>query len=187
MAADSMPASSDPTGWRSLLNLSKDHWFGFIVACLAWDLDCMDQQLFVLARKPAVTELLVKEDARRQEFAKELGVPADDPKVTAEISKKIGEETRPAVEKAIDQFKETNNREPNAEEMAVIERSMTTRVMAKVSKDTMTVSDTEKIALAKSFIFETYTTQQEENRKEGSSDDAETACNDVEPEPEEPK
>ena len=106
---------------------------------------------------------------------------------TAEISKQIGEETRPAVEKAIDQFKETNNREPNAEEMAVIERSMTTRVMAKVSKDTMTVSDTEKIALAKSFIFETYTTQQEENRKEGSSDDAETACNDVEPEPEEPK
>ena len=89
MAADSMPASSDPTGWRSLLNLSKYHWFVFIVACLAWDLDCMDQQLFVLARKPAVTELLVKEDARRQEFARELGVPADDPKVTAEISKKL--------------------------------------------------------------------------------------------------
>lgn len=102
---------------------------------------------------------------------------------TAEISKKIGEETRPAVEKAIDQFKETNNREPNAEEMAVIERSMTTRVMAQVSKDTMTVSDTDKIALAKKFIFDTYNAQQEENRKEGSSDDAEKACNDVEPEP----
>jgi hypothetical protein len=106
---------------------------------------------------------------------------------TADISRKIGEETRPAVKKAIDQFKETNNREPNAEEMPVIERSITTRVMARVSKETMTVSDTDKIALAKQFIFDTYNAQQEENKKKGSSDDAERACNDVEPEPEEPK
>jgi hypothetical protein len=101
---------------------------------------------------------------------------------TAEISKKIGEETRSAVEKAIDQFKKTNNREPNAEETAVIERSITTRVMARVSKETMTVSDPNKDV--QKFILETYNAQQEENRKEGSSDDAETACNDVEPEPE---
>jgi hypothetical protein len=103
---------------------------------------------------------------------------------TAEISRKIGEETRPAVEKAIDQFKSNTTREPTAEEMAVIERSMTTRIMAKVSKDTMTVTDGSKIAAAKALILSTYTTQQEENNTEGSSEEAEKACNDVEPGPE---
>ena len=98
---------------------------------------------------------------------------------TAEISKKIGEETRPAVEKAIDQFKETNNREPNAEEMAVIERSMTTRIMAKVSKDTITETDNTKIAEAKALILQTYTDQQEANKEKGESDEAEDACDKV--------
>ena len=81
---------TDPKGWRSLQNLSPYHWFVFLVACLAWDLDCMDQQLFVLARKPAVTELLAKptdDDARRPEYAAKLNVGPSDPKVTAELSK----------------------------------------------------------------------------------------------------
>ncbi|WP_020470243.1 MFS transporter [Zavarzinella formosa] len=72
--SDATP-NTDPTGWRSLTKLSAYHWFVFIVACLAWDLDCMDQQLFVLARKPAVTELLAKpaaDDARRPEYAAKL-------------------------------------------------------------------------------------------------------------------
>lgn len=34
------------------------HWFVFIVAALGWLLDCFDQQLFVLARQPAMKELL---------------------------------------------------------------------------------------------------------------------------------
>jgi hypothetical protein len=103
---------------------------------------------------------------------------------TAEISRKIGEETRPAVEKAIDQFKTTNSREPNAEEMAVIERSMTTRIMAKVSKDTMTVPDTD--GKANALILNTYNEQQAENKKEGFiSDEAEDACDKVEPGPDE--
>ena len=38
--------------------LSSYHWFVFIVASLGWLFDTMDQQLFILARKPAVTELL---------------------------------------------------------------------------------------------------------------------------------
>jgi len=66
---------TDPKGWRSLKNLSPYHWFVFIVACLAWDLDCMDQQLFLLARNPAVTELLAKpgdDDPRRGEYAAKL-------------------------------------------------------------------------------------------------------------------
>ena len=101
---------------------------------------------------------------------------------TAEISKKIGEETRPAVEKAIDQFKSNTTREPNADEKAVIERSMTTRVMARVSKETTTVSDPN--GDVKNFIFNTYTAQQDANNTEGPiSEEAEKACNDVEPGP----
>ena len=38
--------------------LTGYQWFVFIVCCLAWDMDCMDQQLFVLARRPAMTELV---------------------------------------------------------------------------------------------------------------------------------
>ena len=48
------------TGWASLRALSGYQWFVFIVCCLAWDMDCMDQQLFVLARRPAMLELVSK-------------------------------------------------------------------------------------------------------------------------------
>lgn len=53
-------ASDSPSrpGWGSLRELKPYHWFVFVVCCLAWDLDCMDQQLFVLARNPAVETLL---------------------------------------------------------------------------------------------------------------------------------
>src|SRR6187401_264621 len=42
--------------------LNRYHWFVFIVAALGWLFDTMDQQLFNLARRPAMTELLVRED-----------------------------------------------------------------------------------------------------------------------------
>ncbi len=48
------------TGWASLRDLNGYQWFVFIVCCLAWDMDCMDQQLFVLARRPAMMELVPK-------------------------------------------------------------------------------------------------------------------------------
>jgi MFS family permease len=53
---DAQP-SLEPTRpwWREL---TAYHWFVFVVASLAWVLDCMDQQLFNLARKSAVSELL---------------------------------------------------------------------------------------------------------------------------------
>jgi len=38
--------------------LSGYHWFVFTVCTLGWLFDCLDQQLFNIARKPAVTELL---------------------------------------------------------------------------------------------------------------------------------
>ena len=39
-------------------DLTRYHWFVLIVAALGWMFDTMDQQLFNLARKPAVTEML---------------------------------------------------------------------------------------------------------------------------------
>ncbi|MFO1021551.1 MAG: MFS transporter [Planctomycetales bacterium] len=46
----------DKTPWYKLLN--RYHWFVLIVAALGWLFDTMDQQLFALARKPAMVELL---------------------------------------------------------------------------------------------------------------------------------
>lgn len=61
MPADSPPPSLTPRkGWASLRDLTPYHWFVFAVCCLAWDMDCMDQQLFALARRSAMTELVPK-------------------------------------------------------------------------------------------------------------------------------
>jgi len=44
----------DPNDKRPwYLTLTKYHWFVLLVAALGWLFDCLDQQLFVLAR-PAV-------------------------------------------------------------------------------------------------------------------------------------
>ena len=42
--------------WYRLL--TRDHWFVLVIASLGWLFDTMDQQLFNLARRPAITELL---------------------------------------------------------------------------------------------------------------------------------
>ncbi len=57
---DSLPAVTTRKGWASLKDLTGYQWFVFIVCCLAWDMDCMDQQLFALARRPAMQELVPK-------------------------------------------------------------------------------------------------------------------------------
>src|SRR5260221_10130904 len=46
-----------PSGpwWRQL---NRYHWFVFMVASLAWLFDCLDQQLFLLARNGAMKSLL---------------------------------------------------------------------------------------------------------------------------------
>src|SRR3954447_18505979 len=38
--------------------LDRRHWFVLVVASLGWLFDTMDQQLFNLARRPAIVELL---------------------------------------------------------------------------------------------------------------------------------
>jgi MFS family permease len=54
-AARSATGVDDLPWWREL---SRYQWFVFSVASLGWLFDTMDQQLFNLARKPAITELL---------------------------------------------------------------------------------------------------------------------------------
>jgi len=49
------PATTDGQPWWRLLN--RYHWFVFIVATLGWLFDTMDQQLFNIARTPAMREL----------------------------------------------------------------------------------------------------------------------------------
>jgi MFS family permease len=47
---------NDNRPWYKLLN--RYHWFVLIVAALGWLFDCLDQQLFILARPQAMAELL---------------------------------------------------------------------------------------------------------------------------------
>ena len=50
-------APTAPAGpwWREL---SRYHWFVLVVASLGWLFDTMDQQLFTIARRPAMLKLL---------------------------------------------------------------------------------------------------------------------------------
>ena len=64
-----------PTGWASLKSLTGYQWFVFVVCCLAWDMDCLDQQLFNLARRPAMQDLVPavsKDDPRVPEHTRRL-------------------------------------------------------------------------------------------------------------------
>ncbi len=51
--------------WRSF---TREHWFIFLVASLAWFFDCLDQQIFNLARDGAMADLL-HDRAKAAEFA----------------------------------------------------------------------------------------------------------------------
>ena len=51
------PLPLDASGpWYKELN--RYHWFVFIVAALGWLFDCMDQRIFMVSRRTALTELL---------------------------------------------------------------------------------------------------------------------------------
>lgn len=54
-------ASSSAPWWKEL---SRYHWFVLIVAALGWLFDCLDQQLFNIARVPAMRQLLNTGDVR---------------------------------------------------------------------------------------------------------------------------
>lgn len=60
--------SDRPLPWYR--ELSGYHWFVFVVAALGWLFDCLDQQLFILARPAAMKDLLPKlEDAQAFELS----------------------------------------------------------------------------------------------------------------------
>src|SRR5258707_11179013 len=63
-----VPEGTDPDNRPWYMSLNRYHWFVLVVAALGWLFDTMDQQLFNLARVPAMRELL---------SSPELG-PADD-------------------------------------------------------------------------------------------------------------
>src|SRR5262249_47828057 len=67
-------STAAPVPWYR--ELTRYHWFVFVVAALGWLFDTMDQQLFLLARPAAMKELVVavaeedvKETALRQRQA----------------------------------------------------------------------------------------------------------------------
>lgn len=70
-APDSPPAAR--TGWATLRDLNRYQWFVFAVAAIAWMADCMDQQLFNLARVMSLTDLLGGESANKDEVTKWAG------------------------------------------------------------------------------------------------------------------
>ncbi len=59
------PTTMNLPWWK---DLTRYQWFVFVVASLGWLFDTMDQQLFTLARKPAVTELLTGSDGTPPSF-----------------------------------------------------------------------------------------------------------------------
>ncbi len=65
------------TPWYKELN--RYHWFVLIVATLGWMFDTMDQQLFNLARRPAILEL--------------LGARPDDPAMAGQVAEFAGYST----------------------------------------------------------------------------------------------
>src|SRR5882757_296588 len=53
-----MHAPSDTPNLPWWKNLTGYHWFVFIMASMAWVFDCLDQQIFILARNSAMVNLL---------------------------------------------------------------------------------------------------------------------------------
>lgn len=60
-SAEIPPAGPNGEGRPWYRQLNGYHWFVFAVAALGWTFDTMDQQLFTMARQPAMQELLGSE------------------------------------------------------------------------------------------------------------------------------
>src|SRR5438876_4556456 len=57
-AQSPIPSAPLDAGVPWYQDLTRYHWFVLTVAALGWLFDTMDQQLFTLARKPAIIQLL---------------------------------------------------------------------------------------------------------------------------------
>ncbi len=69
-SSSSVGTESNMAWWR---HLSPYHWFVFIIASMAWLFDCLDQQLFILARNDAIKSLMGGATADAVEVAKNGG------------------------------------------------------------------------------------------------------------------
>jgi len=61
MESRSSSGSSPPNRSRWWHELTRYHWFVLLVASMGWLFDCLDQQLFIVARAPAMRQLLFGE------------------------------------------------------------------------------------------------------------------------------
>ncbi len=66
----SSPQTSAPEG-SVFAGVTPYHWLVVLIASAGWLFDCMDQRLFILAREPALAELLGGQEAR--EVVKKFG------------------------------------------------------------------------------------------------------------------
>src|SRR5438034_5374614 len=57
-AIETSPTASVPLAGPWWKDLDRYHWFVFSMASLAWLFDCLDQQLFIIARNPAIAALM---------------------------------------------------------------------------------------------------------------------------------
>ena len=106
MQIEPVPASASPENnslpWYK--TLTGYQWFVFIVCCLAWDMDCTDQQLFILARRPAMVELVPKvqkDDPRLPELKRQLETKS--PKTPTEAEVIAAQQNADIVDAAISQ------------------------------------------------------------------------------------
>jgi hypothetical protein len=63
---ESSSTSTGPQDGPWHRGMTRYHWFVLIVAALGWLFDCLDQQLFNLARKPAMQTLLATADGANE-------------------------------------------------------------------------------------------------------------------------
>jgi len=73
-SSDDASRAGDSRPWYKLL--TRYHWFVLTVAALGWLFDCLDQQLFILARPAAMKELIPEDDypdARSLDLARRHG------------------------------------------------------------------------------------------------------------------
>lgn len=74
LESSSPDTAGDGRPWYQML--TRYHWFVLVVAALGWLFDCLDQQLFILARPAAMKELIREdsyEDAGKLDLARRQG------------------------------------------------------------------------------------------------------------------
>lgn len=97
------PSSPEPASKTGILTgVTFYHWLVVIIASAGWLFDCMDQRLFILARQPALTELVSRQYATEAAAAK----PATATPTTAAPATPVvaGPASDAAIQQAVDKL-----------------------------------------------------------------------------------